>query len=156
MKTIQLSYLCDSAVNETDVIFSVEQAVKTLRASFKKGEIQMQEYFKAMFLRGDGHVLGIQTLSMGGTRITVVDAKILFSAALLAHAEAIILCHNHPSAVVHPSPDDLRLTQRLVDGARLLDLTIADHIILTEDSYYSMSDNLQIVDGINRVRIHKE
>lgn len=156
MKTIQLSYLCDSSVNDTESIRSSEQAAKIFRETFRNGEIQMQEYFKAIFLRTDGRVLGIQTISMGGMRSTVVDAKVLFSAALLSHAEMIVLCHNHPSGDLRPSMEDLRLTQKLVDGARLLDLTVADHIIITEDNYYSMSDNGHIVSGCRNIKIHKD
>ena len=154
MKTIQLSYLCDSAVNDTEAIRSSEQAAKIFRETFRKGEIQMQEYFKAIFLRTDGRVLGVQTISMGGVRSTVVDAKILFSAALLAHAEMIILCHNHPSGDIRPSREDLRLTQKLVEGANLLDLTVAEHIIITEDNYYSMRDNGHIMSEFG-IKIHK-
>lgn len=144
MNTIQLSYVCDSSVNETDSIQTSKQAAQIFRESFRKGEISMQEYFKALFLRTDGRVLGIHTISMGGMRSTVVDAKVLFSAALLAHAETIVLCHNHPSGDKRPSPQDLRLTKKLADGARLLDLTVCEHIILTEESYYSMCDNGQV------------
>lgn len=156
MKTIQLSYLCDSAVNDTEAIRSSKQAAKIFRETFRNGEIQMQEYFKAIFLRTDGRVLGIHTISMGGMRSTVVDAKVLFSAALLAHAEIIILCHNHPSGEAKPSGEDLKLTQKLVDGARLLDLTVADHIIITEENYYSMGDNGHIVADWRNIQIHKD
>lgn len=155
MKTIQLSYVCDSSVNQTEAVCSSQQAAKVLRDSFRKGEIQMQEYFKALFLRTDGRVLGIHTISMGGMRSTVVDAKVLFSAALLAHAETIILCHNHPSGENRPSPEDLRLTKKLAEGAKLLDLTICEHIILTEDGYYSMADNGQVMADF-RHSIHKD
>lgn len=155
MKTIQLSYVCDSAVNDTEAIHSSEQAARLLRGTFRAGEIQMQEHFKAMFLRTDSRVLGVQTIAMGGTRQMVVDAKVLFSAALLAHAEAIIICHNHPSGSIKPSMEDLRLTQKLVDGARLLDLIICDHIIITEDDYYSMGDHGHITNRWGAY-IHKD
>ena len=55
-------------------------------------------------------------------------------------ANYIILSHNHPSGNIHPSLPDIQLTKKLVAGAKLLDLKILDHIIVTPYDYYSFAD----------------
>ncbi|MNE89583.1 hypothetical protein D3C80_1870030 [compost metagenome] len=77
---------------------------------------------------------------MGGASGTVVDAKIIFVAALLSHASAIILCHNHPSGSLKPSEPDLRLTKQLKEAGRLLNIDILDHLIVSSEGYYSFGD----------------
>ena len=83
-------------------------------------------------------------ISTGGIAGTVVDPKIIFKHALDNLSNAILLCHNHPSGNLNPSSQDLHLTKRLVEAGKLLDISVADHIIFTDDSYYSFADNGQI------------
>jgi DNA repair protein RadC len=72
----------------------------------------------------------------------VVDPKIIFQAALLANASAIILCHNHPSGNLCPSSQDLAITRKLSEAAKVLEIGISDHIILSPDgSYLSFADD---------------
>jgi DNA repair protein RadC len=52
-----------------------------------------------------------------------------------------MLAHNHPSGNLHPSSDDNRITNRIIEAARLFDITVLDHIIITNESYYSFTDN---------------
>ena len=68
------------------------------------------------------------------------DLRIILKAAINALATGIILCHNHPSGNIRPSQQDDHLTQHLRDAARLLDMQLLDHIVLTDGSYYSYSD----------------
>lgn len=79
-------------------------------------------------------------ISQGGTAATVVDVKLLLKRALDAMASSIILCHNHPSGAVMPSPQDDTLTQHIVQGAKYLDIKVLDHIIVGRDRYYSYLD----------------
>jgi len=86
-------------------------------------------------------VLGIVHISSGGLSGTVADPKVIFTSALKACASGIILCHNHPSGELDPSNEDLSLTRRLVDAGKMLDLKILDHLIISEDNYYSFGDD---------------
>jgi DNA repair protein RadC len=61
--------------------------------------------------------------------------------ALDVLATSIIICHNHPSGNLQPSRADEELTQKIRHGALFFDITVLDHIILTEDSYYSFADD---------------
>jgi DNA repair protein RadC len=71
---------------------------------------------------------------------TVADPKLIFVSALKAAASYIILVHNHPSGNLKPSSEDIRLTNRLVEGGKLLDLLVVDHLIITIEGFYSFCD----------------
>ena len=140
---IRLSYVADVNIEVTKVNSSTECA-DLLRASFEDGEMDYREYFKVMYLNRSYKPLGIHTISMGGTVSTIVDTKMIFTGALLANAQSIILCHNHPSGNLRPSIQDDALTKRAVEAGKLLDLPVIDHIILSSSSYYSYADEGRI------------
>ncbi len=80
-------------------------------------------------------------ISKGGVSMAAIDPKLIFKMALEELAPSIILCHNHPSGNTEPSPADKDLTRRIVEGGKHLDIQVLDHIIFTNDSYYSFADN---------------
>lgn len=80
-------------------------------------------------------------ISDGGTSETIVDIKKIFKQAIDSKAKNIILCHNHPSNNIKPSQADINITKKLSEGAKLLDLSIVDHVIFGEDKYYSFADS---------------
>ena len=79
-------------------------------------------------------------LSKGGMTGTVVDVRLLFAIALKATATAVIAAHNHPSGSLRPSEQDIKLTRKIKHGGQLLDIKIHDHLIVTEDGYFSFQD----------------
>ena len=79
-------------------------------------------------------------ISQGGTSETSADLRIILKAAINALATGIILCHNHPSGNIRPSRQDDQLTQRLRDAARLIEIQLLDHIVVTDGCYYSYAD----------------
>jgi len=85
-------------------------------------------------------VLGNCFISSGGISGTVVDAKVVFATALKANASSMIVAHNHPSGNLIPSEQDRRLTKRLTEIGRALDLPLLDHVIVTNEGYYSFAD----------------
>jgi DNA repair protein RadC len=80
-------------------------------------------------------------ISKGGMNSTVVDPKMVFKAALDHGSGAIVLCHNHPSGIISPSDQDMKLTKRLLEGANVLEIALLDHIIVGAKTYYSFADN---------------
>lgn len=98
------------------------------------------EEFWIITMAQSNKVTGTHLISKGGLAATVVDPKIIFQVALEHHAASIILAHNHPSGGLKPSQQDLTLTKRLVEGGRLLDIRVADHVIVTDDGYFSFGD----------------
>ncbi|KAA3640909.1 MAG: DNA repair protein [Bacteroidetes bacterium] len=103
-------------------------------------QIELVEEFNMLMLRRSGRVLGILNVSKGGHSGTIVDAKIIFSAALKCCANSIILAHNHPSGQTTPSRADNSLTKKLKQAGEVLDILVIDHLIITPYSYYSYGD----------------
>ena len=98
------------------------------------------EEFWIILLNRANKVLGQKMISEGGISGTVVDPKKIFKIALEYHACGIILGHNHPSGNLQPSESDRRITQKLLDAGKLLEISVLDHIILADNQYYSFSD----------------
>ncbi len=80
-------------------------------------------------------------ISSGGVSGTWVDSRIVFRHALQNLSNSILLCHNHPSGNVKPSDQDFALTQKIKSAAAYLDISVADHLIFTDNGYYSFADN---------------
>jgi DNA repair protein RadC len=98
------------------------------------------EEFWLLYLNRRSEVFQHEQLSKGGLTATIVDPKILFRGALHVGASGLILVHNHPSGNTLPSPEDKTLTRQLIEGGRILDIDIIDHIIIGNTSYYSFAD----------------
>lgn len=104
-------------------------------------QIELVEEFYILFLNRQNRVTGMFQASKGGVAGTVVDAKIVFAAAIKAMATSIILAHNHPSGNVQPSHQDIDLTKKLKRAGETLDISVFDHLILTpHDGYFSFAD----------------
>ncbi|WP_289764021.1 JAB domain-containing protein [uncultured Duncaniella sp.] len=137
---VRMVYVSDN-FNKPQLRNSGDASV-AFRDSFEIGELGMQEFFKVAYLNRANKLIGIHTVSMGGSHSTIVDLKILFAGALTAKATSIMLCHNHPSGNRQPSPLDDNLTKKIAKAAELFDIKVLDHIILTPDPdvYYSYAD----------------
>jgi DNA repair protein RadC len=99
------------------------------------------EAFYVIFMLNNGSVISIENVSNGGITGTVVDSRIIFKRALeLKSSTRIIISHNHPSGNLNPSEADKRLTEKMVQGGKLLDIEIADHIIVAGNKYFSFRD----------------
>lgn len=98
------------------------------------------EEFWILTLNRSNHVIGRHKISSGGTAGTVVDAKMIFRQALEMQASSIILCHNHPSGSLNPSDADIRVTRKLKQGGGYMDISVLDHLIVSERGYYSFAD----------------
>lgn len=99
------------------------------------------EEFWVAYLGRNQRVLDVKRVSEGGVGATVADPKIIFKHAVELLASAVVLSHNHPSGSLKPSKGDFRLTQKLVQAGKLLDVAVADHIIIGERGYYSFADS---------------
>jgi len=99
------------------------------------------EEFWLIFLDRGNRLLDKCRISQGGMHGTVADPKIIFKEALDRRASSVVLCHNHPSGQLRPSEEDILLTRKLVEGGRILDISVHDHLIVTAAGYYSFADN---------------
>ena len=98
------------------------------------------EEFWLIFLNRANKVIKKQSISKGGVAGTVVDAKMIFKPAVENLASSVILCHNHPSGNRTPSQEDIALTRKIKEAGRALDISVHDHIIIANDTYYSFAD----------------
>ncbi len=137
---IGLVYKNVSDLQSRPQITSSRTAFEVLLSSWDKDTIELQESFKVLLLNRNSKVLGIYEMSLGSTCGTLVDPKLVFTAALKASACTIIIAHNHPSGNTNPSEADKLLTQKISEGAKLLDIRLLDHIIVTCNSYCSFGD----------------
>jgi len=98
------------------------------------------EVFAVLFLNRANKINHFEIISQGGMTGTVADPRVILKKALQENAVGLILCHNHPSGSLKPSRADEELTGKIKAAALLLDIKVLDHIIVSEDGYYSFSD----------------
>jgi DNA repair protein RadC len=137
---IQLSYKTTVKPSQRPRIASSRDAYTLLHNSWDPEKLEFIEQFKILLLNRANRVLGLLEISSGGVAGTVADPKLIFAAALKANASSIILAHNHPSGNLAPSDADLKLTLKLKEAGKFLELPILDHLIVTGESYYSLAD----------------
>ena len=119
-------------------------AYKILRNNFADDTIDYRETFKVLYLNQNCHVLGCFTISEGGITNTLADVRMILQGALLTNATGMILAHNHPSGSIRPSRQDDELTRKIVEASNLMDIKVNDHIILTNEEFYSYNDEGRI------------
>jgi DNA repair protein RadC len=100
----------------------------------------LHEEFWILFLNRANFVTGKQQVSTGGMSGTVVDPKIIFRMALEQKAVSIILCHNHPSGNNKPSQEDIKLTKKLSEAGKSLEISVLDHLIVSQNGFFSFAD----------------
>jgi DNA repair protein RadC len=98
------------------------------------------EEFWIMLIGRSSKVIAKELVSKGGLSGTVADPKIIYHMALQHQASAIIMVHNHPSGNLKPSREDLMLTKKIADAGRMLDINVLDHLIITDNGYFSFGD----------------
>jgi DNA repair protein RadC len=104
------------------------------------GELQHEEFW-ILYLNNANKVIHKAQISKGGIVGTVVDNRIIFKIAFEKNAVAMILTHNHPSGKLVPSDADIKITKELKLAGQQLDVKVLDHIIITENGFYSFADD---------------
>lgn len=115
---------------------SAYKAIKPLFRSF----VEHREEFWVILLNQNNICLGVTQISKGGISGTSVDARLIFQAAIKSNSSAIILVHNHPSGSTTPSIQDIEVTKQLIEGGKILDVQVLDHLIITRNAYLSLAD----------------
>jgi DNA repair protein RadC len=98
------------------------------------------EVFAVLFLNRANKINHFQIISAGGITGTVADPRVILKKALEEDAVSLILCHNHPSGSLKPSRADEELTQKIKEAAKYFDIKVLDHLIVSEDGYFSFAD----------------
>jgi len=134
---IQLHYKRTS-FEEAEHINGPEAAVHILRSYIDTNRIDLKEFFWVLLLSNANQLLGISEVAVGVTTGVIVPIREIIQLALLANATGIIACHNHPSGKLTPSEQDKRYTQKLRKAAKLFEITLLDHIIITSEGHTSI------------------
>lgn len=103
--------------------------------------IQPTEHFLCVTLNGARDILSIRVICTGSGNMAIIRMTEVFSEAVKEHASAVVFCHNHPSGNPSPSDADIETTKKLCMAARLLEITVLDHIIITKNSYFSFLEH---------------
>lgn len=111
-----------------------------MKDAFREETLEYKEYVKVILLNRANRVLGIYPLSEGGMDTTVIDVRLILQVALLSHSTAFILAHNHTGGQLQPSIQDNAITERVKDAAKLLNIILHDHLIVSKEGYYSYKD----------------
>ena len=98
------------------------------------------EEFWVMLLDRGNKILDTFMISQGGISGTIIDVRLILRRALEFRSSGIILCHNHPSGTLQASDADLKITQKISDAAKIMDISVLDHIIIGQNRYLSLAD----------------
>lgn len=109
--------------------------------NFYFDDIGIYESFFIICLNRSNVTIGWSKISQGGTCGTIVDIKIIAKIAIDSLAQAVILVHNHPSGSLEPSKEDDNITKKISEALKLFDIRVLDHLIISEDNYYSYAKN---------------
>jgi len=134
---LELGIRRDAAYKKKDVVLHSKDIADFLRA---KLQYKKHEVFAVIFLTRSNKITHYEVVSEGGITGTVADPRIIIKKALAHDAISVILCHNHPSGSVKPSRQDEELTLKIKNAAIFFDIKVIDHIIVSEDGYYSFAD----------------
>ncbi|MEQ8357877.1 MAG: JAB domain-containing protein [Cytophagales bacterium] len=145
---VRLVYSNKIKASDRPRIDSPEKAYQTLKELWDDEQIALVEEAKMLLLDNALGLMCYSNLSKGGTTCTIVDPKIVFATALKRRASKIILAHNHPSGLLKPSRQDIHISKKLAEAGATLDLPVLDHIIITDEGYYSMKSEGEMSDSV--------
>ena len=107
---------------------------------FWSDDIEIYESMFLLTLNRSNNTTGFVKISQGGMYGTIVDVTLVAKYAIESLANSCILAHNHPSGQLRPSESDIKLTHKVKQALGYFDIQLLDHIIITKDDYYSLSN----------------
>ncbi|SMD44846.1 DNA repair protein RadC [Aquiflexum balticum DSM 16537] len=137
---IQLSYHPKVKLSACPKIACSRQAYSILLEGWDKDKIEFVEQFKVMVLNRANKVIGVLLLGTGSVAGVTIDVKLIMFTAIKCNASGIVISHNHPSGNLMPSKQDKLLTQKVKEAGEILDLPLLDHIIVTQEGFFSFAD----------------
>ncbi|PIT14258.1 hypothetical protein BGI32_08035 [Snodgrassella alvi] len=120
-------------IQNTDDVYSIMQ-----RVLLRENKIdQEKEHFWIIGMNLRGYILYIELIALGTYKAVNIEPMNVFRVAVMKNASRVIIVHNHPSGSLTPSEDDKDTTDRLIQVARILNIELTDHLIITPRSYIS-------------------
>ncbi len=131
--------VCESAGHEINEPETAYAEMLPLIEDFTK------EYFIVLSLNSKNKIIARQVISIGSLNQTIVHPREVFKFAIMNSACSIVVGHNHPSGDPVPGPEDIKLTNRLKDVGKMLDIPLLDHIIIGNNQHCSMKEARHIL-----------
>lgn len=142
---LKLSYRRTKRRRQTGALRSSMDSFEVMKTVFDQDLIEAREEFIVLYLNRANEIIGYYKAFQGGVSSVVADTKLILSTGLKVLASGIILAHNHPSGRIIPSEQDIRLTRRVKEACKLVDMELLDHLIVTaENGFYSFADEGKI------------
>ncbi len=129
-------------IREDFQLSAPDRVVEYIRATGIASE--EQEHLITLVMDPKNQIRGYYTVVIGLADQAVAHAREIFRYAIMMNASAIVIAHNHPSGNTEPSNDDVRLTADMRDAAKIIDIRLLDHIIVSETSYFSFREKNMI------------
>ncbi|WP_292387824.1 RadC family protein [Methanosarcina sp. UBA5] len=107
---------------------------------YPKMREQKKEKFITLCLDTKNQILKEEVVSIGSLNASIVHPREVFKSALMESSASVIMVHNHPSGDPSPSREDIMVTEKMVEGGKLLGIDVLDHIIIGEGRYVSLKD----------------
>jgi len=114
---------------------------------------QDKEHFYVMHLDIRSRVKLVELVSLGTLNASLVHPRETFRRAIMHGSASIIVAHNHPSGEVEPSDEDTKTTKMLFEAGSLLGISLIDHIIFTNDKFFSFRGNTEgLIEKDSRIK----
>ena len=147
MTVFELGRRCSyEYAKQIDVVQSPQSMVNWLKQEL--GHLH-QEHFLVVFLNVKNHIIGYQTIFVGGLDHANIHPREIFKEAFSRSAAKIILVHNHPSQDVIPSREDQYVTIKLQEVSKIMHIPIVDHIIVSSDHWFSFKEKGLLQDAVD-------
>lgn len=137
---VMLTYKSKIRPSDRKRITCSRDAYDAFKENWNDDTLEYFEEFKVLLMNRSNAVLGLLSASKGGISGTVTDVRIILQAALKANASGLIVAHNHPSGNLQPSESDSKITRKIKEAGLIMDIQLLDHIIISNEGYYSFAD----------------
>lgn len=139
---IKISVSFDKILKKSELmkITSSRDAYNIFKRVFNADTFDWCEEVVMLCVNNSNKVVGFYKVSSGGMTGTVIDVRMIFTTALQCLATGVIIAHNHPSGTLIPSEADKAITKKIKEAGKFLDINILDHLIITDENYFSFVD----------------
>ena len=131
-----------SEVIETEQIMSSQKLAKMMQ---QKIGHEKQEHLLALYLNTQNQIIHQQVIFIGTVNRSIAEPREILHYAIKHMATSLILVHNHPSGIIHPSKNDDGVTQQMIEACNCLGIVFMDHLIVSTDDYYSYREETDLL-----------
>lgn len=137
---VKAIYECKTSITALPILKSSKDAYNYIKDKYVPESINYFESFYVIFLNRSNRIIAHQQLGQGSITGCILDVRMLISTATIFASVGVVLVHNHPSGSTKPSDADIALTKKVKEGLKLVDIQVLDHLIITDETYFSFTD----------------